>query len=62
MLSSSVSDVRQTKVYGISFRVPTIRKGLGFAEAMEREPSRSPAKRLTYCLTTKSMLPATIQR
>ena len=27
MLSSSVSDVRQTKVYDISFRVPAIREG-----------------------------------
>ncbi len=36
MLSSSVS-VRETRSLRISFReVPAIRKGLGFAEAVER--------------------------
>ena len=55
MLSSFVSDVRQTKVYDISFRVPAICEGLGFAEGHGARPSRSPAKRLNYCMTTKSM-------
>ena len=49
MLSSFVSDVRQTKVYDISFRTPRDLRGAG------ERPSRSPAKRLNYCMTPKSM-------
>jgi hypothetical protein len=47
MLSSSVSDVRQTKVYDICFRVPA------FARAVERLSSRSLRQKTKPRLTTK---------
>ena len=53
MLSSSLS-VRETRVCGTASRVPTIRRGLGFAEDHGALELRSPAKGLSYCLTTKS--------
>jgi hypothetical protein len=46
MLSSSVSDVRQTKVYDISFRVPAIREG-------PLSASRSLGQKIKLLLTTK---------
>jgi hypothetical protein len=56
MLSSSLSDVRQTKVYDISFRVPAIREGALSA-------SRSLGQKIKLLLTTKSQCrPATTTR
>jgi hypothetical protein len=48
MLSSSLSDVRQTKVYDISFRVPAIREG-------PLSASRSLGQKIKLLLTIKSM-------
>ena len=53
MLSSS-SSVRETRVCGICFKSPHDPQGLGFAEGHGALELRSPAKRLSYCLTPKS--------
>ena len=59
MLSSSLSVlVFETKVGGSASRVSAIRRGLGFTEGRgAHKPHAQLAKRLSYCLTPKSMLP-----
>ena len=55
MLSSSVSDVRETKAYCISLRTPRFASGAGIREGPLSVCPRSPVKRPSYCLVTKSM-------